>query len=500
MLRALVRNGRWLNWLNYQHFSTMSGDTSSESDPVAILIMAAGKGTRMNDERPKVVIPVGGVPMIQRILRTASELAPKHTVVITGHCREQVESCVAAGSAAGLYPPNGITYAVQEQLLGTGDAVRSGMQALNEFVGTVLILSGDVPLIETSTIANLLATHHESKATVSFVTCSLTQPKRYGRVVRNAETGLVQKIVEAKDCTAQQLLVSEINAGIYAIDSAFLAPALEKLDDGNAQGEFYLTDLIEDAVSQGQGVSTLLLEDPTELLGVNSRSDLCLVNQAVQRQKVMQLIESGVIVKDPESLYVEEDVKVEAGVVLGPNVQLLGETHIKRGTSIEGTALIVNSTVGPDAELRLGVRVEESQIGAKTLVGPFAHLRPDTILEDHVKLGNFVETKRATLRKGAKASHLSYIGDAEVGADANIGAGTITCNYDGFQKHHTSIGAGAFIGSNTSLIAPVSIGAGAITGAGSAISKDVPQDALAVTRAPQAQRDGWAAKKRKAEE
>lgn len=459
-------------------------------DPLSVIILAAGMGKRMLSNLPKVLMPVHSRPMIDYVLASALGLEPKQVVLVVGHQAQQVTNHLANFSSKAV-----LSFALQEKQLGTGHAALCAVQNLKDFIGTVLILTGDVPLIKAETLKQFCQFHEKSKATLSLISAKLEDPANYGRIVRDKD-GLVARIVEAKDCSAEELKIKEINSSIYAVDSAFLFPALKELKNQNAQGEYYLTDIVDMAVSQGQKVAAWVLEDQKQILGANNRFELCELGLIMNQEIIKNLINNGVEILDPNSVYIDASVKIDAGVKIGPNVQIKGNTSIKSGTKIEGSAYISDCEIGQNVNLKFALRMEQAKIGDGASVGPFANLRPASVLGMDVKIGNFVETKKATFAKGAKASHLSYIGDATVGADANIGAGTITCNYDGYNKFETVIGAGAFIGSNSSLIAPVKIGEGATVGAGSAISKDVPKDALAITRASQLVKENWSKRKR----
>jgi bifunctional UDP-N-acetylglucosamine pyrophosphorylase/glucosamine-1-phosphate N-acetyltransferase len=306
------------------------------------------------------------------------------------------------------------------------------------------------------------------------------------------------RIVETKDCNPEELLISEVNSGIFAVDLAFLKPAVEGLTNDNAQREFYLTDIVSRAVGEGQQVVAFPLGDPREAAGVNNLSDLHFVNSTLANRQIASLQSEGVHFVDPVSTFIDPQVTIAPGAKIGPNVQLRGETTIASDVVIEGSALLIDAKVAAQAEIRFGSRVEGAVIGEAASVGPFAHLRPGTTLGKHVRVGNFVEIKNSQLANGAKASHLSYLGDATIGAETNIGAGTITCNYDGYRKSKTEIGGGVFVGSNSCLVAPVNVGAGALIAAGSVITRDVPEDALALARAEQITKPGWAKKRREA--
>ena len=467
-------------------------------EPVAVIILAAGLGKRMGLDLPKVTVSTRERPLIQHVLITAAALNPERIVVVTGHKREQVEDIVAAGAKAKLYPEDKISFALQKEQRGTGDAVKAALPNLKGFTGTVLIMYGDAPLIKHRTLAALLERHHAQKATLTMIALKSERDSAYGRIARNAR-GHVEKIIEVKDCTIEQRLLAEHNAGFYAIDSAFLTPAIAELKNENKQKEYYLTDIVERAATEGQRVEVVLTYDADEIQGVNTQLDLVAVNRALERYQIEALIARDVFIEDPTSLHIDPNISVEAGAKIGPNVQLRAGTKIGAGVVIEGTAVVINSTIAEKCVLKLGVRIEDSKLAAGAVVGPFANLRPGTVLEEDVKIGNFVETKKAHMHRDSKASHLTYLGDCEVGERANIGAGTITCNYDGVNKNRTSIGADVFIGSDTCLVAPVTVEDGAYVGAGSVITKKVEKDSLALTRAPLVVKPGWAKRKREHE-
>ncbi len=468
-------------------------------EPLAIVVLAAGKGTRMGLPIPKVLVETSEGAMIHHVLQTAASVKPEKIVVVTGYQRELVEEEIAKHSAAFGYENIPVEYAFQKEQKGTGDAVKAALDNLKDFSGTVIILYGDVPLVRPETLQSLIEKHRQEKATLTLISATTDTPSFYGRVLRDSETKKVLCVREAKDCADHEYLIMESNIGIYAVDSSFLHPAIESLDTNNAQQEYLLTDIVEKASTEGQTVSTYILPNIIETQGVNTLYHLMLVNREIHRRRVEAVMSQGVLVEDESSVTIGANVSLAPGVRIGPNVILKGETTIEGNVVIEGSACLIDTVVKEGAFLKFGVRAEEAVIGANTAIGPFAHLRPGTKLGSDVKIGNFVETKKATFHDGAKASHLSYLGDCEVGAEANIGAGTITCNYDGYKKSKTTIGAGAFIGSNTSLVAPVNIGNGASIGAGSTITKDVDEDALALTRADQKSIGGWAKKKRERE-
>lgn len=465
---------------------------SQTHDPVAVVILAAGLGKRMGLDTPKVLVSTRQMPLLHHVLHTAKSLEPDRIVVVTGHKRELVHASVADGFGSEAR----IAFAHQPEQKGTGDAVRCALPALEGFIGTVVILYGDSPLVSTTTILDLLRTHRETNSTLALLSIEAAPTVPYGRILRDKESGRILGIREAKDCSPDEHRITEMNSGVYAVDSAFLAPAVSDLKNDNVQKEFYLTDIVERAVKEGQRVEAILATNPDELFGVNTLAELAMINDFLHGRKIASLIESGVVFEDPKTVYIDETVTIASGARIGPNVQLRGTTSIGPKVVLEGSAIIRNCTVGAEATIKFAVSAEDAAIGARVSVGPFAHIRAGTVLGDHVKIGNFVETKKAVLAEGAKASHLSYLGDCTVGADTNIGAGTITCNYDGFEKFTTTIGRDVFIGSNSALVAPVTIDDGATIGAGSVITKSVEKDSLAVTRAPQVAKPGWSKRKR----
>lgn len=468
-----------------------------KSERIAVVVLAAGLGKRMKSELPKVLHPVGGQPMILRVLKNLGVLKPERAVIVIGHGGELVQEVVNSAAKAGSIPKCEYLFAKQNEPRGTGDAVKSALPLLEDFTGTVLVACGDAPLLTNRSIQGLVSAHSMNSATLSLLTVILRDPAQYGRIIRDSKNASIQKVTEAKDCSEAQLKINEINISVYAVDSAFLMPAVKRLTNNNAQGEYYLTDIVESASNEGQTISSFIVDDENEALGINTKKDLAMVEAALRTKIIDRLLEQGVTFVDPHSAYIEESVKIESGVVIGPNTQIFGNSKIAAGVQIEGTAYIADSEIGTNTKLKLGVRIEGCKIGKECSVGPFANLREGTVLEDQVKIGDFVETKKAVFKKGAKASHLSYLGDAEIGEEANIGAGTITCNYDGFVKSKTKIGKGAFIGSNTALVAPLEIGEGAVVGAGSTIAKkNVEADALAFTRADLTIRSGWAKSQR----
>jgi bifunctional UDP-N-acetylglucosamine pyrophosphorylase/glucosamine-1-phosphate N-acetyltransferase len=451
-----------------------------------VIILAAGLGTRMKSKTIKILHRAAGRPIVEYVLDMAAELGASTPVMIVGHQRDAVQELIGGRAR----------FAVQEQQLGTGHAVRMAEQVLRAEPGrSVLILSGDVPLTRIETLRRLLDEHARQQNAMTMLTMKLGDPAMYGRVLRDADGG-VTRVVEAKDASDEEKRIDEVNAGIYVVDAADLFANLRNVKSNNAQGEYYLTDLLAMIREQGKRVGAVVCADPIEALGVNSRSELAVVEAEIQRRVVQKLMSEGVTFRNPNTVVIDSTVSIGADTVVYPFVTLEGTTEIGRDCVIEPGVHLMSVKVGDNVHVKTGTVAEDAVIEEDAAVGPYAHLRPGTRLGRHVKVGNFVETKKAVFGEGAKASHLSYIGDAEVGADVNIGAGTITCNYDGVNKHKTTIEDGVFIGSDTQLVAPVRVGKGAYVGAGSTITKDVPPDALALTRVPQKNVEGWAIKRR----
>ncbi|HEV7920118.1 MAG TPA: bifunctional UDP-N-acetylglucosamine diphosphorylase/glucosamine-1-phosphate N-acetyltransferase GlmU [Thermoanaerobaculia bacterium] len=454
------------------------------SQNLDVIILAAGLGTRMKSAKIKVLHEAAGRPIIDYVLDLAAGVSSQPPVVVVGHQRETVQSAIGGRAR----------FAVQEQQLGTGHAV---LQAADAISGEkVLILSGDVPLTRAETLQRMIDEHERNGNALTLLTMKLAQPASYGRIVRDGDGG-VMRIVEAKDATPEQKQIDEVNAGIYVFDAAPLLDNLRNLSTDNAQGEYYLTDVLGMLRKSGHRVGAVIVDDPVEALGVNSRADLANVEAEIQKRVVARLMAEGVTFRNPSTVVIDSMVTIGADSVVYPFVTIEGNTTIGRNCVIEPGVHLNNVTIGDDVHIKTGTVAESATIENEASVGPYAHLRPGTHLGRKVKVGNFVETKKARFGAGSKASHLSYIGDAEVGADVNIGAGTITCNYDGVNKHQTILEDGVFIGSDTQLVAPVRIGKGAYVGAGSTITKDVPPDALALSRIPQRVVEGWAAKKKK---
>jgi len=443
-----------------------------------VVILAAGKGSRMKSKLPKVLHPVAGKPMLQHVIDAAKQLSPQKIHVVIGHGSEQVVDAIN---------DQNIDWVMQTEQLGTGHAVD---QALPEIPGNakILVLYGDVPLIETATLEQMLALVTDSS--MSLLTVLLPDPTGYGRIVRNIADE-VTAIVEHKDASDEQLAINEVNTGILATTSDAMKTWLPKLSSDNAQGEYYLTDIIAMAVSDDIDVETVEPAFLEEVQGVNNRLQLCELECFVQSRTAEHLMLDGVTLYDPHRIDVRGTLVTGQDIVIDVNCVFEGHNEIADNVVIGSNCVIKNSVIGPGTTIEANSVIDNAIIGAQAQIGPFARVRPGTSLGDNTKVGNFVETKKATVAAGSKINHLSYIGDATIGADVNIGAGTITCNYDGVNKSQTELGDGVFIGSNSSLVAPVKIEEGATVGAGSIITTQVKKDQLAVARAKQRNIDGW---------
>ncbi len=438
----------------------------------------------MKSDLPKVLHPLLGRPLCAYPIAAAFEVGTAPLVVVTGHRADLVEKSVKA-----LFPLEPVDFALQEEQLGTADAVRSAQPALEGFKGPVLILYGDGPLLSTQTLWALQEAYRASSSPLALVTTVFDDGADYGRVVRSKD-GAVQKIVEKKDCAPEELKIRECNMGTYLVDAEFLWKALGEVKSNNAKRELYLTDLVEAASSKGKvGV---VVADPSETAAVNDRVDLAECTRLMRERINRRHMEAGVTFFDSSSTYIESDVELGNDVEIEPNVSLLAGTRIGTGVRLGQGSVLTRSVIGDGTEVKPYSVFEEAVVGRGCHIGPFARLRPGTELADEVHVGNFVEIKKAKLGKGAKANHLSYLGDARIGSKVNIGAGTITCNYDGVNKSETVIGDGAFIGSDTQLVAPVTVGAGTFVAAGTTVTRDVPPNSLVLSRTDQVVKEGWA--------
>jgi bifunctional UDP-N-acetylglucosamine pyrophosphorylase/glucosamine-1-phosphate N-acetyltransferase len=433
-----------------------------------IVIMAAGLGTRMRSSRAKVLHALGGRPLVAHVCRTALQLAPDRVVVVVGHQAEEVEDAVreSIGEHA-----RSLEFAQQREQLGTGHAVQQAAGLLSH--GTAIVLSGDVPLVESATLRALLAAHREGDYAATLLSTRLADPTGYGRIVRGP-AGDFRRIVEHRDASPAERAVDEINAGIYAFETSHLLPSLARLSTGNAQGEYDLTDVLGALVDEGRRVGVLLHEPSHEVLGINSRVDLAESEALLRRRTLERLMVGGVTIVDPASTYADDTVEVGRDTTIHPGAILSGATSVGEGCEIGPYCQLTHATLADGVTVRAMSVLERAHVAAGAIVGPFARLRPGAVIGEDAHVGNFVEVKNTTLGAGSKANHLTYLGDAEIGAGCNIGAGTITCNYDGKNKHRTTIEDGVYIGSDTMLVAPVRVGRGSKTGAGAVVTRDVP--------------------------
>ncbi|MGH7923744.1 MAG: bifunctional UDP-N-acetylglucosamine diphosphorylase/glucosamine-1-phosphate N-acetyltransferase GlmU [Candidatus Binatus sp.] len=458
------------------------------TNSLAAIILAAGKGTRMRSKRAKVLHELGGEPMVARAIRTVVALKADPIVIVVGHQAREV--------AAAIDFPN-VRFALQEPQRGTGDAARCALDQLPaDFAGDVLITYGDMPAVTPTTLRAFLDAHRKQGAKLSFISIVLDDPAAYGRVVRNV-SGKVEKIVEFRDASPAERDIKEINTGCYLVDSALLRSALTEIKPGNKQDEYYLTDIVAIARGRNSKVEAWVANGPAEFAGINSREELANMEAEIRMAVNRKLMESGVTLVDPSTAYISEKTEIAPDCVIGPNVQILGACKLGEGVRIDGTAWLSNVTVGPRCHLKLGVRAEDCIIGEESDIGPFANLRAGTELAGHNRIGNFVETKNARIGCGTKASHLSYLGDATIGADTNVGCGVITVNYDGYDKHHTEIGDRCMVGCDTQLVAPVKVGSDVYVASGTTIVREVPGGALVMSHHPQREKAGWMATWRK---
>jgi bifunctional UDP-N-acetylglucosamine pyrophosphorylase/glucosamine-1-phosphate N-acetyltransferase len=458
----------------------------------AVAILAAGKGTRLKSQLPKVLHQIGGKPLLQHVIDAAKQVVPAQDIyAIVGHEAERVKEAVAH---------NGIGFVLQTEQRGTGHAIMMCREALANYEH-VLVLYGDVPLIRAVTIAQLRDYHLEQRAAMTLLSALPPDPFGYGRVLRKAKgSALVTEIVEEKSLTPKQRKANlrEINAGFYAFAVKPLFTNIDRLKTENTAREFYLTDMAAILSKAKSKVVVTPVEDDMEVLGINTRVELAQLDSLLRDRTCRELMLSGVTIYRPETCVIDADVEIAADTVIEPSVQLQGATRIGANCHIRSFSVIRNSTLGDHVLVRPGCILDEAQVANGALLGPYSHLRPGSDIGEGAHVGNFVETKKIKLGKGSKANHLTYLGDAEIGAGVNIGAGTITCNYDGVNKHKTIIGDGVFVGSDTTLVAPIRLGEGSYVGAASCLTEDVPDDALAVARARQANKEGWAKTKREA--
>jgi bifunctional UDP-N-acetylglucosamine pyrophosphorylase / glucosamine-1-phosphate N-acetyltransferase len=467
----------------------MSDGRSDRTDEHAVIVLAAGEGTRMRSSTPKVLHELAGRSLIGHAVSAAAGLRPEHLVVVLGHGRERV-----AAHLSELQLP--IVTAVQDEQRGTGHAVRCGLTVLPaDFAGTVVVTYGDVPLLDTATLRTLLHRHAETGHAVTILTTELADPTGYGRVLREGPGGEVTAVVEQRDASPEQLAITEVNSGVYAFDGKLLADALSRLAPQNAQGELYLTDVVAIVHGDGHRVDAVRIDDPWLVTGINDRAQLATVGAELNRRLVHAAMLAGVTVVDPASVWLDVGVSLGRDVLLRPGVQLHGRCVIADGAMIGPDCTLTDVSVGAGATV-VRTHGTSAVIGEGASVGPFAYLRPGTRLGADGKIGTFVETKNADIGTGSKVPHLSYVGDATIGEHSNIGASSVFVNYDGVTKHRTVIGSHVRTGSDTMFVAPVTVGDGAYTGAGTVLRRDVPPGALAVSGGPQRNIEGWVSRQR----
>ena len=467
----------------------------SESDNVdnmaakdtAIVILAAGKGTRMRSELAKVLHRAGGRPLLEHVVRACQPLKPAQLLAVVGHQAAEVSAVAEALGAETV---------LQQPQRGTGHALQIARRKIRKSAKIVIVVPGDAPLLRPQTLAALLDTHRRGEAAATILSAELSDPTDYGRVVRDSE-GRVQAIVEEKAATLDQRAIREVNSSIYCFTLAKLWPCLNALRPNNAHRELYLTDAIALLRERNERVLAQIAPDANEILGCNTRAGLADVDRIFRARKAAAIMDAGATIYLPETVVIDPEVVVGTDTVIEPGVQLLGATRVGARCLIRTGGVLYNAHLSDDVVVEAHSTIHSSRLAARVTVGPFARLRPGSDLRAHVHIGNFVEVKNSVVHEGAKAGHLTYLGDATIGREANIGAGTITCNYDGVTKHHTSIGDRVFIGSDSALVAPVRIGAGAYVAAGSTITENVPADALAIARGRQSTKRGWAAKRRR---
>jgi bifunctional UDP-N-acetylglucosamine pyrophosphorylase/glucosamine-1-phosphate N-acetyltransferase len=454
---------------------------------VAAVVLAAGKGTRMKSGLVKVMHRMAGTPMVSWPVAAAREAGATKLVLVVGHQASLIKEYFAGEEE--------VAFAFQEEQLGTGHAVACACEELKGFHGTVMILCGDVPLVKGATLRKMADFHRSRNAMVTVLTANFLDPAGYGRIVKGKE-GKVLRIVEEKDATEEERRITEINSGIYCVEADFLRQAIVNLSNDNAQGEYYLTDIIKSGAEQGHLCLSLPVGDTEEIMGVNDRAQLAEAARIMRSRINGVLMLSGVTIVDPATTYIDAGVNIGADTVIYPGTQISGKTDIGSECIIGPAAIIADCSIMDRVTIKAGSVLSESMLHDGVAIGPMAHLRPGTVLNEHVKIGNFVETKKAVFGAGSKASHLSYLGDATIGSDVNIGCGTITCNYDGVRKHQTVIEDGVFVGSDVQLVAPVKVGRNSLIAAGTTVTMDVPPDSLAISRTPQVNKEGWKLKKK----
>jgi len=448
--------------------------------------MAAGKGTRLKSKRAKVLHQIGGKPLLAHVIAAAARIVPAEDIyVVVGHQAEEVRAAVA---------DTNVNFVLQPEQRGTGHAIMCAREQVRQY-RNLLVLSGDVPLIRPTTIERLRDFHLARKAAMTILTAEPAEPFGYGRVIR-AGSENVKAIVEQKALSKSQQKVREINSGIYAFATGPLFADIDRLTSDNAHHEFYLTDMAALLVKRKARVMAIKADDPEEVLGANTLAELASLDAQLRLRKCQELMASGVVIYRPDTCVIDADVEIAADTVLEPFVQILGKSRIGADCRVRSFSVISDSQLSDKVLVKPGCIIDQSQISSGAILGPYSHLRPGSEIGQGAHVGNFVETKKVRMGRGSKANHLTYLGDAEIGAGVNVGAGTITCNYDGTNKHKTVIEDGAFIGSDSTLVAPVRVGKGAYVAAGSSITDDVPEDALAIGRSRQVLKEGWASRRR----
>jgi len=444
-------------------------------EPVNVLILAAGLGTRMKSEQAKVLHKLGGQPMIAHVLRAAAGLDPEKIVVVVGHQSDKVEAAARASLNPGM--AERLSFVMQTEQRGTGHAVMTARDAFKNARGLLVVLYGDAPLVKTETLRNLIEAHQQGGNGTTLLTITMENPMAYGRIVRDAE-GRFQRIVEEKDCTPAERAIKEINPGFYCFDIPALVPTLDRLTTRNAQGEYYLTDVPELMLKDGKTVGAIPHDDYEELLGANTRAEVAAIWKRLRHEILDRLMAEGVTIVDPDSTYIDADVRIGRDTVIHPQVIIEGNSRIGGNCEIHSWSRLVNVEIGDGCTVNNSCVIVDSRLTARNSVGPFAHLRMHAELAEEAVIGNFVEVKKSRLGRKTKSMHLTYLGDATIGERVNIGAGTVTCNYDGKNKNPTYIEDDVKIGSDTMLVAPVRVGRGSVSGAGSVIVEDVPEDSL----------------------
>jgi bifunctional UDP-N-acetylglucosamine pyrophosphorylase/glucosamine-1-phosphate N-acetyltransferase len=453
-------------------------------DNLRVLILAAGKSTRMKSRYAKVLHRVGGRPLIEHVLSVARNLSNDISVVV-GHSADQVKAAISE-----------VTFIDQKEQLGTGHAVLAAREKFSGYAGDVLVMPGDVPLIGTATLDAFVRFHREGGFRASVLTADIEDPRGYGRIVRRNNSEL-DSIVEHRDASPDVLKIREINSGVYVFNSPALFESLTKIRNDNVQREYYLTDVISILGSQKQKIGAFNVDSAEEVLGVNTRQELAAIDRVMRRRKCESLMADGVTIIDPQTVYIDAAVEIGPDTVVYPSVQIYGQTVIGEEATIHSFSRISNSKVGDRSVVLEGCIVVDSVIGEDVSIGPSAHLRMGTTIGNSAKVGNFVEIKKSALGTGTKSMHLAYLGDATIGKNVNIGAGVITCNYDGVNKHPTTIEDGAFVGTDSQLVAPVRVGRNAYVAAGSSITEDVPAESLAIGRGRQVNKEGWVKSRKK---